>query len=93
MRAEKAADIIGWYAQLSGRWNLIGNKGVYEVILNGLPDTLNLYGASNGIFAGKLEGGVNANIGKHFNMFVNCALEQSERLAAYSGHLGVNYSW
>ena len=93
LRAEKESDIIGLYAQLSGRWNLIGNKGVYEATLNGLPDTLNLYGASNGIFAGKLEGGVNANIGKHFNMFVNGALEQSERLAAYSGHLGVNYSW
>lgn len=93
IRAEKGAQLLSWYAELSGKCNLKGSKGIYEATLNGLKDKMELYGASNGIFSGKIEGGVDAKLGMNFNVFLTGAYERGESFSGYSGHLGVNYSW
>ena len=93
LRVENAGQLVNWYAELSGKYNLTGRKGMFEAALNGLDYEMEIYGASNSMFSGQIEGGVNVKLGTHVNLFVTGALEQAERFGIYSGQLGINYSW
>ena len=84
---------VSWYAELSGKCNLAGEKGTFNAKINGVGDDIEIYGLKNGQFSGKMEAGLDLKLGEHFDVFVVGTCEQAEKFGKYSGHLGVNYGW
>lgn len=84
---------LRWYAELSGKCNLAGEKGTFKAKINGLDDEVEIFGLKNGMFSGKLEAGLDFKLGDHFDIFVVGTCEQAEKFGKYSGHIGVNYGW
>ncbi len=93
MRAENRNGFMGWYAELSGKYALQGDKGLFSASINELPDDIEIYGAENDALSGQFEGGVSFNLNKHLNLFVTGIFEQSVSFNQYTGQVGINYSW
>ena len=84
---------LSWYAELSGKYNLTGEKGTFNAKINGVGDDIEIYGLKNGKISGKMEAGLDLKIGNHFDIFLVGICEQAEKFGKYSGHIGVNYGW